>query len=76
MYDVLKDRPDVILKKIWENLSKLEKTGDPRVPEMKKRMKIVACGGDGTVAWVLKVIKDLELDPPPAVAIVPLGTGG
>jgi len=75
VYDVLKDRPDVVLKTIWGNLDKLDKAGDPRAQEIKRRMKIVACGGDGTVAWVMKVIKDLELDPPPAVAIVPLGTG-
>lgn len=53
----------------------LEKSENPRANEIKKRFKIAACGGDGTVAWVMKVIKDLELDPPPAVAIIPLGTG-
>lgn len=72
---MLKDRPDVVLKTIWENLNKMEKAGDARASEIKQRIKVVACGGDGTVTWVLKVMKDLELDPPPAVAIVPLGTG-
>jgi len=71
----LEDKPDSVLPVIWENLSKLEKSGDARAPEIKKRLKIVACGGDGTVAWIMKVIKDLNLDPPPAIAIVPLGTG-
>lgn len=27
------------------------------------------------MAWVLKTIRDLKLDPPPHVAICPLGTG-
>lgn len=75
VYDVLDDRPDRVLKTIWSNLEELEKKGDRRAKEIKKRFKIAACGGDGTVTWVMKVIKDLELDPPPAIAIVPLGTG-
>eukprot|EP00210_Caulerpa_lentillifera_P000787 g762.t1 len=75
VYDVLEDRPDKVLRRIWENLEDMEKSGNPRAQEIKKKFKIAACGGDGTVAWVMKVIKDLELDPPPAIAIVPLGTG-
>lgn len=40
-----------------------------------RKMRILAAGGDGTVAWILKTIRDLELDPPPYVAVMPLGTG-
>ena len=32
-------------------------------------------GGDGTAGWILGVISDLNLTPPPPVATVPLGTG-
>ena len=35
----------------------------------------MAAGGDGTVAWVLKTIRELALEPPPLVAVMPLGTG-
>ena len=35
----------------------------------------MAAGGDGTVAWILKTIHELRLEPAPQVAIMPLGTG-
>ena len=38
-------------------------------------MKILAAGGDGTVAWVLQTVYALDLQPHPAVAVMPLGTG-
>ena len=40
-----------------------------------RNLRILAAGGDGTVTWILKTIRDLQLEPPPAVAILPLGTG-
>ena len=38
-------------------------------------MRILAAGGDGTVAWILKTVRELALDPEPHVAVMPLGTG-
>lgn len=45
-------------------------------------LRIIACGGDGTVGWILSVMDKMEFgtdsrgrDRRPAIAIIPLGTG-
>ena len=39
------------------------------------RLRILCCGGDGTVAWVMSAVDELHMACSPAVAILPLGTG-
>lgn len=45
--------------------------------QAEKDCAVLACGGDGTVTWLLSALQTLKVDPKklPPVGIIPLGTG-
>ncbi|KAK9817059.1 hypothetical protein WJX72_008941 [[Myrmecia] bisecta] len=76
VFDLQEYRPGPVLTQIWANFHKEQRErGDKAADIVRSRFRILAAGGDGTVAWILGVIRELQLDPPPAVAVMPLGTG-
>lgn len=38
-------------------------------------LRVLVCGGDGTVGWVLSTLDSLKWPVYPPIGIVPLGTG-
>lgn len=74
-FDVGEYRPRDVLKTLWSNLLSHEAQGDKSAAYIRQNLRILVAGGDGTATWVLGTIIDLQLDPPPPVAIMPLGTG-
>lgn len=74
-FDVTQYQPKFVLENFWKKLDEEGRRGDAIASHIKEKLRIVVAGGDGTVAWVLGTISDLKLDPAPAVAVMPLGTG-
>lgn len=75
VFDLSKDKPDKVLTRLWSNFDKAHRSGDNSARLYQQRLRILVAGGDGTIAWVLGVLKTLDLQPMPPVAMIPMGTG-
>lgn len=75
--DSLKQRLNILLNPV--QVFELSSTQGPEVGLYLFRkvphFRIIVCGGDGTVGWVLNVIDKQNFVSPPPVAILPAGTG-
>ncbi|XP_075523544.1 diacylglycerol kinase 1-like isoform X1 [Primulina tabacum] len=75
--DILRQRLNIILNPV--QVVELSSTQGPeaglylfrRVPHF----RVLVCGGDGTVGWVLNAIDKQNFVSPPPIAILPAGTG-
>jgi diacylglycerol kinase (ATP) len=76
VYDLSENSPEHVLRTLWINLEEQEAAGNAAAARVRARLRILVCGGDGTVAWLFKVVRELGLKPAPPIAIMPLGTGG
>eukprot|EP00887_Chlorella_sp_A99_P001396 scaffold8.g1396.t1 len=75
VFDVSESRPGPVLERLWANLREREAAGDAAAAHVRARLRVLVAGGDGTITWVLGTILGLGLEPPPPVAVMPLGTG-
>ena len=68
VHDLLKEREGVEYT-LPQHIIEAEEFSPPLT------VRILACGGDGTIGWVASSVCSLNLAKPPAIAPIPLGTG-
>jgi len=62
-----------------ENVIDLNQMGGPESGLSRylhtNKLRVVACGGDGTIRWVIQGLINLGFDPLPPLGVIPIGTG-
>ncbi len=53
-------RPARVLRRVWDNLGAAEAAGDRKSAYFKRNLRVIAAGGDGTVAWILGTIRQVH----------------
>ncbi|KAG6391789.1 hypothetical protein SASPL_149549 [Salvia splendens] len=75
--DSLRQRLNVLLNPV--QVCELSSTEGPEIGlylfRKTRHFRVLVCGGDGTVGWVLDAIDKQNFISPPPVAILPAGTG-
>jgi len=62
VFEVSKDcNPEEVLRTIWNNFDAAIKGGDADAESIRASIRLIACGGDGTIAWVLNSVRCLPL---------------
>ncbi|GAQ89114.1 diacylglycerol kinase [Klebsormidium nitens] len=75
VFDLSVNPPGPILATLLQRLDAQVNAGNAAAAATRTAMRILVCGGDGTVGWLLASLEALRLERPPPVAVVPLGTG-
>ncbi|KAL8157879.1 hypothetical protein AgCh_002553 [Apium graveolens] len=64
-----------ILPKVFELSSSQGPEAGLKLFSNVQYFRVLVCGGDGTIAWVLDAIEKHNFESPPPVAVLPLGIG-